>query len=139
MRHLFAVQHWRAPIGLARWAKLLLCALTVFGVMPGATEIVETVAHLVHDGHLPHGDAHEAGLSAEAHAPCGDEEHDCSTLFHTCHCCHTQSVVPTSPQRAPQVLPDTATARVRWPTSDDVGPERANAPPVPPPNAVGPA
>lgn len=60
----------------ARVLKMMLCALLVFGLFPGSDELVETVVHLVHDGHLPHSETHDLVAATE---DCGDsDEHGCT-------------------------------------------------------------
>lgn len=71
---------------------MALCALLVFGLSPGSDEIVETVAHLLHDGHLPHSEAHDRAAATE---DCGgSDEHGCTPLAHHCHCCASLAAVP---------------------------------------------
>ena len=72
-----------------RWA---LCALVVFGLLPGAAELVENLEHLVHDGHLRHSTAHE--VAADDEACDGDEEHGCTPLDHHCGCCTSLAGLP---------------------------------------------
>lgn len=75
-------------------AKMLLCALLVFGMFPGSDELVETVVHLAHDGHMPHSEAHDLVAATEG---CGDsDEHGCTPLAHHCQCCVSLSAVPPS-------------------------------------------
>ena len=96
---------------VARGLRLLLCALLVFGLFPGSEEVVETVVHLVHDGHLPHSDAHAEVAVTE---DCGDsDEHGCTPLAHSCECCASLSALPPSTFGAPLhfVLVDEEQAR----------------------------
>ncbi|MCB9680611.1 MAG: hypothetical protein H6733_03995 [Alphaproteobacteria bacterium] len=79
---------WRR---VARW---WLCAWMVLGLLPGAEEIVESIVHLVHDGHLPHSEAHAAQASSE-HCP-DDAEHGCTPLSHHCGCCVSLAALPPS-------------------------------------------
>lgn len=75
-----------------RVLKMMLCALLVFGLFPGGDELVETVVHLVHDGHLPHSETHDLVAATE---DCGDsDEHGCTALAHHCHCCVSISALP---------------------------------------------
>jgi hypothetical protein len=79
---------WR----IARALKLVLCAVLVVGLLPGSEEVVETVAHLVHDGHLPHSEAHDEVAATE---DCdGSAEHGCTPLAHHCECCASVSAIP---------------------------------------------
>ncbi|MBT8464900.1 MAG: hypothetical protein KJO57_09450 [Deltaproteobacteria bacterium] len=66
----------------------------VYAMVPGASEIVENVSHLLVEGHA----AHE--LADADHEPQG-EEHGCSGTFHMCHC-HT-SVTFLTGTTAPEV------------------------------------
>lgn len=76
----------------ARALKLMMCALLAFGLFPGSDELVETVVHLVHDGHLPHSEAHDLVAASE---DCGgSDEHGCTPLAHHCHCCASLAAVP---------------------------------------------
>jgi len=76
----------------ARALRWMLCALLVFGLVPGREEVVETLAHLVHDGHLPHSGAHEQVAATEG---CDDaDEHGCTPLSHHCACCASVSALP---------------------------------------------
>lgn len=76
----------------ARALKMVLCALLVFGLLPGSEELIETAAHLLHDGHLPHSEQHELVAATEA---CDDsDEHGCTPLAHHCSCCLSVSAVP---------------------------------------------
>lgn len=70
----------------------MLCALLVFGLFPGSNEIVETVVHVIHDGHLPHSEAHDEVTASE---DCDDsDEHGCTPLDHHCKCCASASAIP---------------------------------------------
>ena len=51
---------------------------------PLSQELVEAAEHLVHDGHLPHSEAHLEDEAEEAHE--GDE-HGCTPVQHRCGCC----------------------------------------------------
>ena len=70
----------------------MLCALLVFGMFPGSEEIAETIAHVVHDGHLPHSETHDEIAASE---DCdSSDEHGCTPLDHHCKCCVSASAVP---------------------------------------------
>lgn len=79
---------------------MVVCALLVVGLFPGSDEVVETIAHLVHDGHLPHSEQHDQVAATE---DCDDsDEHGCTPLAHHCKCCASVSAVPpTGPATAP--------------------------------------
>lgn len=75
-----------------RVLRLVLCAVLAFGLFPGSDELVETVVHLVHDGHLPHSEQHDIAAASE---DCGDsDEHGCTPLAHHCHCCVSLAALP---------------------------------------------
>ena len=65
----------------------LLALVVVLCMLPGLPSLLETVEHLLHDGHLPHSELHEQLADGE-HAHDGDEEHEhgCTTLSHRCGC-----------------------------------------------------
>lgn len=78
---------------LRRRVRALLLSLVLFGLLPGAAELLAVVEHLVHDGHLPRSAAH-----LEAFAE-GAEHHDaaergCSPLSHRCSCHPSQALAP---------------------------------------------
>ncbi|MEQ1567733.1 MAG: hypothetical protein ABMA64_18980 [Myxococcota bacterium] len=115
---------------LARVANLLLCALLVFGLLPGSDEVVETIAHLVHDGHLPHSDTHEEVAATE---DCGDaDEHGCTPLDHHCKCCPSISAVPSHGAR-PEALVLSACSEQGLANNDRGPPTAGVKPPLRPP------
>lgn len=59
--------------------RVIVALLLVFAVTPGMTEVVETAAHVVGHGDLPHHDDAESD-------PLGCDEHSCTPLFHACGC-----------------------------------------------------
>jgi hypothetical protein len=99
---------WRR---LARGLRAVVCAVLVLGLLPGAEEAVETVAHLVHDGHLPHSAAHAEVADTE---DCGAaDEHGCTPLDHHCGCCASAPALPPTgaPLDAPPWTPAPPTLR----------------------------
>lgn len=122
----------RRPSG-GRWARVwrwLLCAMLVFGLVPGGDEVVETLVHLVHDGHLPHSAAHEEAAASE---DCQQtDEHGCTSLAHHCKCCSSMAALP---GRGPEfVLTTWRAIDVRHDAWSDRGPPHSGtAPPLPPP------
>lgn len=69
-----------------------MCALLVFTLLPGGEEAIETVGHLLHDGHLPHSEVHEQIAAFE---DCEDtDEHGCTALSHHCDCCASLAALP---------------------------------------------
>lgn len=92
-----ALRRW-LPIDRLSWRRasrileLVLCAVLVFGLFPGSAEVVETVAHVVHDGHLPHSEAHD-DVAATEDCDAADE-HGCTPLQHQCKCCSSASALP---------------------------------------------
>jgi len=109
----------------------------VFGIlvalllMPGWIELAETIEHLMHDGHLPHSEAHADSDDEVAHE--GDE-HGCTQMVHHCQC-HTSSpalVADAEPEHDAENAvdaPGQAVDLTRIPTS------WAQAPPTRPPIA----
>src|SRR5690349_14782360 len=79
-----------------RTLRMLLCMLVVLGLVPGATELVENLEHILHDGHLRHGETHELAHADESCAPETDE-HGCTPLSHDCGCCASISGLPDVP------------------------------------------
>lgn len=62
------------------WSSKIVALLLAWTLMPGAFEVVESTAHLVTEGHLPH-----ASHAADQHEPSGPE-HGCTSVFHLCSC-----------------------------------------------------
>lgn len=92
------------PHSLARIVRVLrtlLYMLLLLGLIPGSHELLENLAHLLHDGHLAHSEAHEVAAEAERCAP--DIEHGCTPLSHRCGCCVSLVGLPGLPD--PIVLP----------------------------------
>jgi hypothetical protein len=106
-----------------RWA---LCALVVFGLVPGATELVENLEHLLHDGHLRHSTAHEVVADDEACDGEGDE-HGCTPLDHRCGCCTSVAGIagvrdPLSQPLPSEARPEVRSTIIQRPVSRDVSP-----------------
>lgn len=119
---------WRAP----RLLRLVMSALLVLGLFPGGDELVETVAHLLHDGHLPHSDTHERVAATE---DCGgSDEHGCTPLAHHCGCCLSLVALPPA---LPDLLPSPLQAsRDPYRSPHERGPPNAGVKPfLPPPIA----
>lgn len=115
---------------LRRVLRALLVGLVVLGLFPGTSELVETVEHLLHDGHAPHSAAHEQVARTEARH--GSAEHGCSPLAHHCQCHASQIATP----------PVDVVVRLRSVAGRRLAPDaksplrhRAVAPPLPPPIA----
>ncbi len=110
---------------MARWMKLVLCAFLVFGLLPGSDEVVETIAHLVHDGHLPHSTAHD---DVEASEDCdASDEHGCTPLAHHCQCCVSIAALPEWTQPGPPLV--LAAVRELSRSGSDRGPPSASVEP----------
>jgi hypothetical protein len=111
---------------IARVLKMLVCAVLVFGLMPGAEELVESAAHLLHDGHLRHSEAHdEVAASEDCDSDC--KEHGCTALAHHCKCCASASALaPRTPatDRLPRVASQT-----RYRSVSERGPPNAGVKP----------
>lgn len=117
-----------API-VPRFIRGLLTLALCISLMPGWTEVLENLEHLVHDGHLAHRVEHNQSEGTASHKAL-EAEHG----SHTCGCHFS----------VPILLPDndldfgsraTVVLRERPPGLDDLPVHRANAPPVPPPGA----
>lgn len=109
----------------------LITMLVVVSLLPGLSEVLETVEHLIHDGHMPHSEQHEQTQLSEGHTV--DVEHGCTTMAHQC-ACHTSMpaiLADATPEPARRVV-----ALTRRPLAAEETPlSRANAPPTPPPIA----
>ncbi|MBT3218344.1 MAG: hypothetical protein HN348_04580 [Proteobacteria bacterium] len=55
-------------------------------LLPGLSEVFETVEHLLHDGHLPHSEQNEEAQHLEVHNGTLGDEHGCTAMSHTCPC-----------------------------------------------------
>jgi len=106
--------------------------MCVLLLLPGWAELLENLEHLVHDGHMAHGDLHEQIGADEEHAAT-DTEHGCTPVSHVCGC-HTSSPIMLSAV-TPVPTRSLSYALTRPPTSDDRPISRANAPPTRPPIA----
>ncbi len=124
------------PMDKASPLRRLITLLMVLLMLPGWGELIEAAEHLVHDGHLPHTEAHEHAAADEEHAhEAGDEDcaHGCSSMIHACGC-HVSMpgvLAEASPElSAPPVHPEhrSSAPERRWST-------RSHAPPTPPPLA----
>jgi hypothetical protein len=109
----------------AHVAKMMLCALLVFGLFPGSDELVETVVHLVHDGHLPHSKAQDLGAATDD--CCDSGEHGCTPLSHHCACCVSNAVIP---PRLPDLdMPSLQPGRLKYRSLQERGPPNAGVKP----------
>lgn len=71
--------------------RLLLIVVLINGLAPVLGEAVELVVHYGMAGHLAHFEPGEEDLGGDT------REHGCGPLAHHCGCCHSQSVVLTTP------------------------------------------
>lgn len=111
----------------------LLTLLLIFSLVPGLGELVESLEHVLHDGHLPHSAQHELAAVEESHPGEADTEHGCTPMSHNCGChTSTPATLPTAvvPNRVDRLLADRF-----HPRGDQVLRSRANAPPTRPPIA----
>ncbi len=69
-----------------RWLRPYIVVLMVFGMIPGAGELIENVIHLVEHGHSAH------ALDDEDHERRG-AEHGCSGTSHDCSCCQSPAFI----------------------------------------------
>lgn len=113
----------------SQFLKLLLCLL----LMPGWTEVIENVEHVLHDGHPAHFVEHDDGEDEARHDDL-EAEHGCTPVSHTCPCHASIPAILSDCLTIPRVH-WTATLRDRPPTLTQHPMHRANAPPVPPPRA----
>ena len=111
--------------------KLLAIAMAV-SLMPGVVELVESVEHLLHDGHMPHSAQHELVEAIETH-DLGHEEHGCTPMTHTCGC-HVSSPAVLG-EETQLAVRRTSTLERRGVAAEHLLQSRANAPPTPPPIA----
>jgi hypothetical protein len=121
------------PMRLRLLLRKLLTLFLVVSLLPGLAEIVESLEHLLHDGHMPHSEQHESEKYAEYHDQGLDEEHGCTPMSHNCGC-HTSvlGILADGSMTHPRRVPTTE----RWPSGTESTPlSRANAPPTPPPIA----
>jgi hypothetical protein len=82
--------------------RLALVLLLIFSVTPMASEMAELVVHVLEHGDLAHGASHEQD------APAGEDEHCCSSMFHTCGC---HASAPSTTELASSSLPSGLTLR----------------------------
>lgn len=118
---------------LRRWLGLLLALC----LLPGWDAVLEMAEHLLHDGHSPHGQVHEALASGGDHdgRDCGQEsgEHGCTSMSHQCDCC---SSMPGATSLALLPLQGRADVERRPPhRAEGAMPTRSDAPPTRPPIA----
>jgi hypothetical protein len=111
----------------------LLTLVLVLSLVPGLGELVESVEHVLHDGHLPHSVQHDLAAAEESHPAAVDTEHGCTPLSHNCGC-HI-STPATLPTVAVPVRIDRLLAARFHPRGAETLRSRANAPPTPPPIA----
>lgn len=110
----------------------LLTLVVVVAMLPGVQVLVETVDHLLHDGHLPHSEQHEVDQQTEAHQGV-DDEHGCTPIQHRCGCHASAPAILTG--LALCLPPRSTSVEVRPSWSEDTPTTRANAPPTRPPIA----
>lgn len=111
-----------------------LCTLLLaVSLLPGLSELVESLEHLLHDGHLPHSAQHEQQQHVEHHAQGLDDEHGCTPMSHQCGC-HA-SVPGVLAAGHPDIGRPAPAAEGRPLGPEDTPLSRANAPPTPPPRA----
>ena len=66
--------------------RFVVALALLFAVTPGMTEVVESVAHAVGHGDLPHHEEAEVIAGGEHGEGMGGDEHTCTPLFHACGC-----------------------------------------------------
>jgi len=115
---------------LLRKLMTLLLAATL---LPGLSEIAETIEHMLHDGHMPHSAQHEQEQITEDHHDGLDDEHGCTPMAHHCGCHASMLGILADGSLAIRRPPHTADGRPFGSESTPLS--RANAPPTPPPIA----
>ncbi|HHO51716.1 MAG TPA: hypothetical protein ENK18_12785 [Deltaproteobacteria bacterium] len=115
---------------MQRPLRQLLFFLLALSLLPGWSEMLENLEHLVHDGHFAHLSIHDGD---EVGHPSIEIEHGCTPLRHSCPC-HT-SLSALLPDDLDLSLARAVHLRGQPPTYDRRLITRANAPPVPPPTA----
>lgn len=118
---------------MRRLLRQLLTLLLALSLVPGLGEFVESVEHLLHDGHLPHSEQHELAGVEESHLAEAAPEHGCTPMSHNCGChVSTPATLPTvaMPERVDRLV-----VAPFHPQGDDALVSRANAPPTRPPIA----
>jgi hypothetical protein len=111
----------------------LLTLFLVVSLLPGLPEIVESLEHLLHDGHMPHSEQHESEKYAESHDQGLDEEHGCTPMSHNCGC--HMSVLGILADGSLEIGRPILMPEARPFGTDSTPISRANAPPTPPPIA----
>ena len=110
----------------------MLAIAMMVSLMPGVIELIESVEHLLHDGHLPHSAQHDLVEASEAH-DLGHEEHGCTPMTHSCGC-HFSSPAVLAEDTA-LTMQRSSTPEGRPLAAEHTLASRANAPPTPPPIA----
>lgn len=118
---------------LRQLLRQLLTLVLVVSLIPGLGELVESVTHVLHDGHLPHSEQHELAAVEAPHQADAAPEHGCTPMSHHCGC-HVSSPV-TVPTAILAVRVDQLLVARLHPHQDHWLASRANAPPTPPPIA----
>lgn len=97
----------RNPWRMRRTAASFLLGTFVLFALPGMTEVIENLVHLVEAGHTAH-----AVDTDDHHADAGDE-HGCTGSYHLCSCCTSlpacaavASVTPRLGSATPSHAPD---------------------------------
>ena len=114
---------------MRRLLRLLVALFLLVGLMPGGSEVLENLEHVIHDGHLAHGEAH---LEEEEHGDASDE-HGCTPMMHMCGCHASLAALPVVD--LPELSAPRSEAALSPIGTDDRPLARATAPPTPPPNA----
>ncbi|MCB9791944.1 MAG: hypothetical protein H6741_04380 [Alphaproteobacteria bacterium] len=120
-------------MSLRRLQRCLVTMAMVICLLPGLPEILESLEHLLHDGHLPHSAQHDDAQVQEDHDATAEAEHGCTPTAHHCGChVSTPAILGDDPFGPPLRSPhfelelgETEVTPTSW----------ANAPPTPPPLA----
>lgn len=127
----------RAPRTSSTWRPALrraLAWLIALLLFPGAGEAVTDLGHLLVDGDTVHDPIARDAVESAAHDHPASDEHGCSGLFHTCHCCASPVVIAAAMVRTTAPAVHGAPSRVH-PRSDDRARDAHAEPPFRPPAA----
>ena len=124
---LLDLRAWRSTGRLARVLRAALLLAVTLGMTPAVSEAIEAVEHVLHDGHLPHGDDHDQAAFEEDHGT--SDEHGCSPTQHHCRCCASLAANLPSPPVLPDPPPFPVAERTLRPRNDAL---RLRGPPLPP-------
>ncbi len=124
---LLDLRAWRSTGRFMRVLRAVLLLVATLGMTPAATEVIEAVEHVLHDGHLPHGETHDETTAEADHGKA--DEHGCSPTQHHCPCCASLAANLPSPPVLPDPPPFPVAERTLRPHDDALW---LRGPPLPP-------